>query len=654
MAIALNSSKLIFDSATADQVWQIDFQGANDHPDGKHLDYVTTSVDFGYGSKWYPYIIQTPYYGEYNPFRSDLFDSYGGRTGVDLAITGRVGGYNTGEGSGNRYIWLEDGTYVAGSDVSLLADHLSFASSARRSSEITMEFQDLEAGTYEITFLSNYSSHDPHRDFVFTVDGASKTVRAQDMATGITGEIPDINKNFGTITNITVGSDGLLKVDLDGVPDYNYSGDYNEDPSIAGIILKRLNAAGQIVDEPAVPMAPVPEPESPDLAEGFDDEIGSWFARMGTIEVNGNGSKVINLDHDVNADWSEATFKMGFNANSTSGIQGLMSKDASGYSGGGNHVSAYIENGTLKVRLQDGEKDVYLSQSGIRESVDYDLALSIGNGKASLYLNGIEVDSTTQSDIDLTDNVENIQFGALGWSSQSGGDDFRNAFNGSISDLLVTPAATAPTAPALEPKEEAQVPNVIDPVEPVDPVVPDDIPSAWFSALDRVNVYGNASNVVSLSHNEDVDWTEVTFAMEFNASSTQGYQGLISKDATGYSGGGNHFSAYIENGFLKVRLQDGESDVFLFGSRIDTGTEHGLAVTFSDEQVTLYQDGRKMDETSRSNIDLSANIEVVQFGALGWSSQTGESSFKNEFDGSIANMMIFDRAFGIDQIESFL
>ena len=92
-----------------------------------------------------------------------------------------------------------------------------------------------------------------------------------------------------------------------------------------------------------------------------DHGARSFTARITSAAISGD---VINLAHDDAFEVDQATIAFSFTADSVGGKQGLISKDARGYSGDGNHVSVYIHKGVLKARFQDGQSDTTLKFGG--------------------------------------------------------------------------------------------------------------------------------------------------------------------------------------------------------------------------------------------------------------------------------------------------
>lgn len=361
---------------------------------------------------------------------------------------------------------------------------------------------------------------------------------------------------------------------------------------------------------------------------------GTVYAKLGATEFNG-GADVIELAPSSTLALAKGTIALTFNADVVSGTHGLLSKDAFGYEGGGNHFSAYVEEGVLKVRFQDGTTDKVLSLSGIAANVDYDLQVTFGDGQVQAWVNGTSI-GTAASTMAWTTNVEYMQVGALGWSSASGQPGFSNVFDGTISDVRVLGGKMTPTQ--LDSYLGSGTTTVDVPVVEPDPV------TTVYSLVGDKEFSGKSSGILKVAHNDSLELAEGTVAFSFNADAVSKQAGLFSKDAYGYTGGGNHLSIYIKYGTLYARFQDGDSDATISVGGIKAHTDYDVAATFDGDDVSLYLNG-KLVGTKDFDMDWTTNHEYMQIGGLGWSSATGSAYATNPFDGTISDVAIFDRAF---------
>ncbi|MEM9784470.1 MAG: LamG-like jellyroll fold domain-containing protein, partial [Pseudomonadota bacterium] len=172
--------------------------------------------------------------------------------------------------------------------------------------------------------------------------------------------------------------------------------------------------------------------------------------------------------------------------------------------------------------------------------------------------------------------------------------------------------------------------------------------------LDGPLEISSKTDVVVVNHNADLEIDAGTIAMSFIADKTWGMQGLLSKDAKGYAGGGNHFVAYLRGDDLHVRFQsEDDSQEFVARNAIESGTEHDLVATFGDGEVGVYLDGALIGSAA-FEMDWQENDQQMQVGGNGWASSSGSSSFSQQFDGTISNVAIYDSVVPSDQFELLL
>lgn len=173
------------------------------------------------------------------------------------------------------------------------------------------------------------------------------------------------------------------------------------------------------------------------------DIADTVFSLKGQTEFSGVLGDVINLSHRSGFEIEEGTIAFSFNADTVKGRSGLISKDAAGYDGGGNHFSAWIDKGKLHVRFQDDDSDATFEFANVKANKTYDFAAYFKEDEVGVYVNDKLIGSSKMT-MDWTDNAENLQVGALGWHSESGGRDAKFTFDGTITDLAILNAALTP------------------------------------------------------------------------------------------------------------------------------------------------------------------------------------------------------------------
>ena len=403
-------------------------------------------------------------------------------------------------------------------------------------------------------------------------------------------------------------------------------------------------AAEPIIEEP-VAEEPVTEVPGRSPAAIVAEQV--VFSRAGALEVSA-ARDVVEIGHDDAMALEAGIIALSFNADTVSGWTGILSKDAAGYSGGGNHFTVYVANGRLCIRFQDGSSDVIL-EADITAHTDYDLQVEFGDGEVAAWLNGTLI-GTAASEMSWQGNAEYLQIGAIGWSSETGSAGHKGTFDGTISDVTIasaTPLAVdTGSGPTTEPVTEEPVAEPITEVpvaeEPVTEV-PGRSPAAIvaeqvvFSRAGALEVSA-ARDVVEIGHDDAMALEAGIIALSFNADTVSGWTGILSKDAAGYSGGGNHFTVYVANGRLCIRFQDGSSDVILEAD-ITAHTDYDLQVEFGDGEVAAWLNGTLIG-TAASEMSWQGNAEYLQIGAIGWSSETGSAGHKGTFDGTISDVTI--------------
>ena len=204
-------------------------------------------------------------------------------------------------------------------------------------------------------------------------------------------------------------------------------------------------AAEPIIEEP-VAEEPVTEVPGRSPAAIVAEQV--VFSRAGALEVSA-ARDVVEIGHDDAMALEAGIIALSFNADTVSGWTGILSKDAAGYSGGGNHFTVYVAEGRLCIRFQDGSSDVIL-EADITAHTDYDLQVEFGDGEVAAWLNGTLI-GTAASEMSWQGNAEYLQIGAIGWSSETGSAGHKGTFDGTISDVTI--AATAPVTAAVQQAE---------------------------------------------------------------------------------------------------------------------------------------------------------------------------------------------------------
>jgi hypothetical protein len=160
----------------------------------------------------------------------------------------------------------------------------------------------------------------------------------------------------------------------------------------------------------------------------------------GTAAVFDGSGDFIQIPHSDTYLVDDGTVGFWFNADNTSGTQGLFSKDASGFGEGG-HLSVYLSGGTLTASLSSASQEHTLSSSAVTAGQWHHVALAFGAEGLALYLDGVLVDSADYGGgLNATSgglgNREPIVIGASASGASSGSaSPLTNYFDGRIDDV---------------------------------------------------------------------------------------------------------------------------------------------------------------------------------------------------------------------------
>ncbi len=146
----------------------------------------------------------------------------------------------------------------------------------------------------------------------------------------------------------------------------------------------------------------------------------------------------VEVPHSDELALANGTVAVSFNADDVSGRKTLFSKDASGYGDGG-HLTAFVRNGRVEVRLQNTGKSAWLtSKSLIKAGEPHHVAVSFGDDGFRLYVDGkleaVRSDFITGIDT----NTESLAIGANTWARSDYRPDWTaDYFDGTIEDFTI-------------------------------------------------------------------------------------------------------------------------------------------------------------------------------------------------------------------------
>ncbi len=111
---------------------------------------------------------------------------------------------------------------------------------------------------------------------------------------------------------------------------------------------------------------------------------------------------------------------------------------------------------------------------------------------------------------------------------------------------------------------------------------------------DTAATFNGSTDYIEISHDPAYAVDSGSVQLWFNATNTSSYQGLFSKDSTGYDTGGHFTIGVTAAGSVEIRIQDTTSSYTLTSaaSSVTAGTWHHVAVTFGADGLHLYLDGQ--------------------------------------------------------------
>ncbi|MEL6523572.1 MAG: LamG-like jellyroll fold domain-containing protein, partial [Pseudomonadota bacterium] len=180
-----------------------------------------------------------------------------------------------------------------------------------------------------------------------------------------------------------------------------------------------------------------------------------------------------------------------------------------------------------------------------------------------------------------------------------------------------------------------------------------DLSDAVFTMLGQTEFSGTNS-IVSVAPSGDLRVDEATISMFFEADNVSGTKSLLSKDATGYSGG-DHLRARIENGELIVRFQNEDGDdIDISAGNVSANKEYHLGITFGDWGARVFLDGELVGFDKEFDMDWLDNIQYLHVGGDGSAQSSGSKTATNPFDGTISDLIIFDDQYGATKLNEII
>lgn len=160
-------------------------------------------------------------------------------------------------------------------------------------------------------------------------------------------------------------------------------------------------------------------------------------------------------------------------------------------------------------------------------------------------------------------------------------------------------------------------------------------------------VLDGTNDYVEIPDSPDFDLSEGTISLRFNAD-TLGTNTLISRDSSGFDGGGHFMVRVASDGSLYVRFQDTSTshEISTATGLVSTTQWHHVAVTFGSDGLVLYLDGAEVGSNAYTG-GISGNNEPFTLGASQAGSGDGVADNLSEFfDGTLDEFVVYDQQFG--------
>ncbi len=144
----------------------------------------------------------------------------------------------------------------------------------------------------------------------------------------------------------------------------------------------------------------------------------------------------IEVDNYNDLETDSGTFVLWFNTDDADDKQALFSKDSSGYDDGG-HLTAWVDDGQLEVRLQGTSSSFMVSGGNVSSGAWHQMAFTFGPDGMALYLDGELVDSDSYTG-GIASNEEPLIFGASQvYSGNNVANNLRDYFDGQMDQIGV-------------------------------------------------------------------------------------------------------------------------------------------------------------------------------------------------------------------------
>ena len=171
---------------------------------------------------------------------------------------------------------------------------------------------------------------------------------------------------------------------------------------------------------------------------------------------------------------------------------------------------------------------------------------------------------------------------------------------------------------------------------------------------DTAATFDGSGDYVEIPHSTDFQLSQGSITMWFNAASIGSRMGLLSRDSSGFDGGGHVTIWLTDTGQLEVRHQDTSSSYTLDSgaSTVSAGEWHMMTYSWGPDGMQLYLDDQSVASNSTVTT-LAGNNEPIIVGANQWASGDGVAdNVIDFFEGQIDEVALFDQPLDTTDIQS--
>ncbi len=160
-----------------------------------------------------------------------------------------------------------------------------------------------------------------------------------------------------------------------------------------------------------------------------------------------------------------------------------------------------------------------------------------------------------------------------------------------------------------------------------------------------------SNDLIEIPHHDNYRLDSGAIAFWFRTDDAGDDQGLFTKDATGFGGGG-HLNISLVNGVVRARLSSTSAHHDLTSGPISSARWYHVAYCFGPDGTALYLDGSRVGNGSYTG-GITANAEPIALGADTAGSTAGSiSGWNNPLDGRLDDVRIYDYALDAAQVEA--